>query len=291
MNYLHSTKPKWFLSDLQKSHIQTEKCTWWKILLKFVVNTGKKGGLNDKWFKMLTFQLKNELNKCSRALGERERKNGMLLCGLIAVEKTYIVSMYSEQCERQRPFLHVFFNVNYNYNFFLIQPVFFHSFHNFFFLLRFFFLFFSLLCERVCMAWHCACERLNERHVGTQCAYLLQHFHKMTRFYVTPLCKSVCSKRHHGKWKDEKKKSLNLCALQFTWFFLFNQIQYTPVFLFFVVFFFSSEEKRAKEIHTTLVRCSWKCEAIEIVAMRQPIDRQPKNSRQKMLHSINSFAI
>lgn len=101
---------------------------------------GKKGGLNDKWFKMLTFQLKNELNKYSRALGERERKNGMLLCGLIAVEKTYIVSMYSEQCERQRPFLHVFFNVNYNYNFFLIQPVFFHSFQFFFI---FFFVFFS----------------------------------------------------------------------------------------------------------------------------------------------------
>lgn len=81
-------------------------------------------------------------------------------------------TLYSEhvRCERQRPFLHVFFNENYNYNSFLIQPAF----------LSFFRLSVCLSLS-VCVSewrWHCACVRLNERHVGIQCAYLLQHFPK-----------------------------------------------------------------------------------------------------------------
>lgn len=115
-------------------------------------------------------------------------------------------TVYSERvrCERQRPFLHVFFNENYNYNSFLIQP----AFLSFFRLSVCMSLSLSIcVCKWMALAL-CLCSTEWKTRRDSVCISFTA-FSKMTRFCVTPLCKSVCSKRHHGKWKKEFKSLCN----------------------------------------------------------------------------------
>lgn len=72
---------------------------------------------------------------------------------------------------------------------------------------------FHSLCVGHCAHWM--------KHVGTKHTYIfLKHFIKWHVLCITLLCKSVCSKRHHGKWKE-----LNLCTIHMV--FPFNRIQCT----------------------------------------------------------------
>lgn len=117
------------------------------------------------------------------------------LCSLIAIEKTYIVSMYAlcdVQCERQ-PFLvprysiKIIITTSFYCRFFIsvslsLSLSFFHS---------------SFRCTRRVLCTRVNGTRRDSVHIS------FTAFYKMTRFYLTPLCKSVCSKRH-GKWKEFK---------------------------------------------------------------------------------------
>lgn len=154
------------------------------------------------------------------------------LCSLIAVEKTYIVSMYAlcdVQCERQ-PFLVPRYSIK-----IIITTSFYCRFYISASTSHSFFLFFILhFAVRVV---HCVYEWMG--HVGTQCTYLLQHFTKWHVFiwlHYANLCVASAT---------ANEKSLNLCTIHMVFFIPFQSNS-----MHFILFSFSSVVRREN--------CYWK---------------------------------
>lgn len=132
-------------------------------------------------------EAKNELNKCMNKWREKVRDIYIYFVWFNCCWKDlYRFEWFSA---KDSPFLlRAFQWKNYNYNFFL-QPLFYSP--------RLFSSFFFAVCARAIVL-----EWMETRRCSVHISFTT--FYKMTRFCATPLFKSVCCKRHHGKWKEFK---------------------------------------------------------------------------------------